>query len=1212
MAQFWENDQIVEPNAANRTGAKWPGQEIKQQRNSKNDPWAEFEEVTPAPVKLELKPLISVPDYDKQAANARANDANTRAAGADERARAEWEATHNPDGSPKPQAPVGYRFTADGSLEPIPGGPAGSASKATEAQQKAAQFLGRMLLAEQQYGQVPEGSRDARTAIGQWLHETVPGLENSFNSANRQLSDQAARNFVAASLRQESGAAIGAQEYANQYRIFFPMPGDGPEVIKQKAEARRQAVQGFGIAAGPLAQQVFAESQQRAPTRDAAPVGVGGNGTGPDNGPTGGPGIRDPEMRGGLPVGTEIQWSADQPERAFSRERALIEHQGINLDQEAQMLAMYAQNRGNPGFTLDTAKQWFAAKGINAPTDADLAKTVEWVRKGGQVGQIDTSGYEQAFNQELDARLAAQGFDPTSGGAYATRASRGLEWGLSDEIEGVGGAIGNLFSNEGVADGYLYNRDLQRRAFERMEQEQGWLGTAAELGGGLVGGGIGAARGPISAARAAREGAIAGTIAGFGYGEGTGDSLTGAALGGVTGGAIGAGIGKAGQAIAARRAARGPSDSAQAYAQAQDYGIDLSIGDVGGRSAKMIERNLDAQPASASIMNAPRQRLQGQIDSAVENVAGNFGPETSFRGMGEAAQSGANRWVDKFNQVSNKAYDAIPIKAEQPAVLDGTREALSGLAGGFRSNSAMAGIMRNPRFARYLDALTPNDTRQAGQVRYTAATDQVRGAEEALSRARQEASANLGFEQSQARDAVETARSAYDDLTAQARSQVQEAQRGYDAIRAQNVSSASLVDARNQIQQAQARFDALASRNRDVPEVAQALRGLDEAEAAFTSQRFREPSSDAVSAAEAELTKARQAQDAAYIEARQAPMGGNLSWNDLKAFRSAIGEEAGQALLSDGTSKTQLRTLYSGLSKDMEATAAQQGPKALAAFKRANDLYASGQARIDGAIKSLIGNNGDGQAEKAAAFLQKIAKDGRGSGDLKALSEVRKTLRPDEWAQVSNAFIRLLGQPANSAGREFSPASFIRAYDDMAPAAKNLLFGGENKELRQNLDGFSDVIRRVAQNDSTRNASGSAYGLAGAVTGGAGATTGAAIGAAFGGPVGAIFGVLLGKAGANTSVAGTAKLWTNPRFVRWATGYSKMLRVAERTGFDEAANTRQLSALARIAANDNAIAQDLAGLSQALQAALASPARSAAAPALASGTSPAAQTRAQQ
>lgn len=147
-----------------------------------------------------------------------------------------------------------YQINSDGEIKPI--SDPNKNAKPTEFQSKSAGFLGRLVQAEKEYTAVPYGSRDPRTNIGQWFHEAAPNLDNSLNTADRQKSDQAAFNFILASLRQESGAAISAQEYENQYRVFFPVPGDSPQVIKQKAEARRQAIKGFVAAAGTEAPKV--------------------------------------------------------------------------------------------------------------------------------------------------------------------------------------------------------------------------------------------------------------------------------------------------------------------------------------------------------------------------------------------------------------------------------------------------------------------------------------------------------------------------------------------------------------------------------------------------------------------------------------------------------------------------------------------------------------------------------------------------------------------------------------------------------------------------------------------------------------------------------------------------------------------------------------------------------------------------------------------
>lgn len=160
-----------------------------------------------------------------------------------------------------------YQISSEGRIDPL----SNSDSKPTEYQSKSASFLGRMLMAEQQFGRVPADSRDARTVPGQFLHDTLPGVDATFNSSDRNSADNAARNFIAASLRQESGAAIGKEEYDNQYRIFFPMPGDTEQQLREKAAARAQAIEGFKIAAGPLAEQAIATVPAGAPTPEAPP-----------------------------------------------------------------------------------------------------------------------------------------------------------------------------------------------------------------------------------------------------------------------------------------------------------------------------------------------------------------------------------------------------------------------------------------------------------------------------------------------------------------------------------------------------------------------------------------------------------------------------------------------------------------------------------------------------------------------------------------------------------------------------------------------------------------------------------------------------------------------------------------------------------------------------------------------------------------------------
>jgi hypothetical protein len=71
-------------------------------------------------------------------------------------------------------------------------------------------------------------------------------------SPEQQKYKQAADNWIRANLRKESGAVIGADEMAAEYATYFPQPGDTPEVIAQKAEARRITTDAMKQNAGPV------------------------------------------------------------------------------------------------------------------------------------------------------------------------------------------------------------------------------------------------------------------------------------------------------------------------------------------------------------------------------------------------------------------------------------------------------------------------------------------------------------------------------------------------------------------------------------------------------------------------------------------------------------------------------------------------------------------------------------------------------------------------------------------------------------------------------------------------------------------------------------------------------------------------------------------------------------------------------------------------
>jgi hypothetical protein len=64
-------------------------------------------------------------------------------------------------------------------------------------------------------------------------------------SADERRYRQAQREFVNAILRRESGAVIADSEFNSAAQQYFPVPGDPPEVIEQKRQARQRSLQGL-------------------------------------------------------------------------------------------------------------------------------------------------------------------------------------------------------------------------------------------------------------------------------------------------------------------------------------------------------------------------------------------------------------------------------------------------------------------------------------------------------------------------------------------------------------------------------------------------------------------------------------------------------------------------------------------------------------------------------------------------------------------------------------------------------------------------------------------------------------------------------------------------------------------------------------------------------------------------------------------------------
>lgn len=114
----------------------------------------------------------------------------------------------------------------------------------TEGQAKAVAFASRMESADKVMTDLSSKGLN-KTIPGGMGNNAVGSAITAMAPADQQRLMQAKRNFINAVLRRESGAVINPDEFANAERQYFPQPGEGPEVIAQKARERRVAIEGM-------------------------------------------------------------------------------------------------------------------------------------------------------------------------------------------------------------------------------------------------------------------------------------------------------------------------------------------------------------------------------------------------------------------------------------------------------------------------------------------------------------------------------------------------------------------------------------------------------------------------------------------------------------------------------------------------------------------------------------------------------------------------------------------------------------------------------------------------------------------------------------------------------------------------------------------------------------------------------------------------------
>ena len=110
-------------------------------------------------------------------------------------------------------------------------------------QSKALLFGSRMREADKILGQL--ASEGTETSVPGSRASIIGGAISAMSSGNKQMLDQAKRDFMTAVLRRESGAAISTGEFTTADQQYFPQIGDSAKVVAQKARNRDLAIQGI-------------------------------------------------------------------------------------------------------------------------------------------------------------------------------------------------------------------------------------------------------------------------------------------------------------------------------------------------------------------------------------------------------------------------------------------------------------------------------------------------------------------------------------------------------------------------------------------------------------------------------------------------------------------------------------------------------------------------------------------------------------------------------------------------------------------------------------------------------------------------------------------------------------------------------------------------------------------------------------------------------
>jgi hypothetical protein len=500
-------------------------------------------------------------------------------------------------------------------------GPAGSAA---ESPAQAAGFYKRARFANEGYG-VGVLPRDWATQLA--ADKLPEGLVNSQTGNDRKDANTYASEFIAATLRRESGAAIGPDEYKSQYQRYFPMPGDAQEQIDIKSKLRQNALDALRLQAGTLGPQVDAmfakpDDQHMDTTQRMTAT-------------------QKPQYQ--MSDGTSKAQS-DPMREAINRRLGAMMTRGAGDDQ----IRAYAAKVGVDPASLDGALKFRRTPGFQ-----------QWKRQNPNTAypvldpsaNVQTTGMERAV-----AEIAAGPLG--SGVAHSANAM----------------LAGNLPTIAGAAGG---NADRARLNLQTMAEANPKASLAGDIAG-TVGAyaGANAAIGRLGATTAGKfipqfikeapeaYGALSkrAVLGDATYGAANGYGSTGNATGALEGAAAGVLGGVAGRGVA-RGIASTISPTGGRAAQLYDMKVRPSPGQRFGGIINNVEQRLQDVPVFGDFIRSTRQNARDQFEKGVYNDAlkeiGDQIPKGTQ--LGTQAQAYMQR---SFNKAYDKARSGMTFVAD--------------------------------------------------------------------------------------------------------------------------------------------------------------------------------------------------------------------------------------------------------------------------------------------------------------------------------------------------------------------------------------------------------------------------------------------------------------------------------------------------------------------------------------------------------------------